>query len=693
MPQGLPQVKTASVSMRGGIDLSTPHDSIQPGFMLEARNFKALVTGGYQTINGYERTCGGPTLDSNPWYALTLSNTTSFTIGTALTDATSGATGYIVAKDDTLKQLCIVNLTGSFGIGNSITAHSGVTVVAKESQNGAGTSALNRAWQLASNNYFRNLLSPVPGTGNVLGVWVYKTNYYAFRSNGTNVIMYVGNGTSWTAVTFYSLLKFNTGVGAVGDLAEGVVITGGTSGATGTIKRIVKYSGSWGTDAAGYMVVQISSGAFINAEAIKKAGVTKATTNGASSAITLTAGANKFQFVNYNFYASTDTFRMYGCDGVNPAFEFDGTIFTPIILPTLPNAPFDNKPLYIEAHKNYLWLAFRKGSLQSSVLGEPLNFSGFLGAAEYGLGSEIKGMRSVLDNALIISTERQISAMYGSTTADFTLKVLSADTSGIDNTCAVSVRPYMMTKKGIIRLDPTQAFGDFQSGTVSRLIWPLVNDLISTKAVVGAGISRINNQYRIYLNDGTGIILTQDALYADNSLPQFTTFSYYHIPVCISSVNVDDYTEVMLFGDKDGYVYREDTGNNCDGQPMVYALRTPFLHLGSPSIIKRYKRIEINSKGTNGSAIRFSYELAYGNTNRESSTPVNLEVKGAGGYWGAGRWAQMSWSSPIIDQQILSLTGNGQNISFLFYGNSDQSEPFTLNSVTVHYLPNRINRG
>lgn len=689
----LPNIRPVNIIMGGGLDLVSPHSSIKPGMVTEALNFDATVTGGYKRILGYERTDGGVTLAEKPWYALSLSSVTGVTVGATLTDAASGATGYVVAIDTANKQVCLTALTGTFGIGHTLIGLPTITIVSAVVQSGVRDATLVNTWQLASNNYYRALINPVPGTGNVLGVWVYKNIYYAFRKNGTYVKMYKANGSGWTEVAFYRILKFKTGVLAEGDIVEGDTIIGGTSGAIATVKRFIKNDGVYGTTASGYMVVQVTSGSFINAEAIKKGGVTKATTDGADYAITFTYGDNKFQFISHNFKATSTYDRMYGCDGVNPAFEFDGTVLTPILMPGLVGAPISNSPKYIEAHKNYLWLAFQYGSLQSSVLGEPLVWSGFLGAAEYGMGSEIKGMKSVMDNALIVATEEGINAFYGNTTDDFTLKNIASNTGCIDGTMAISIRPYVLSKKGIIRVDPTLSFGNFEAGTLSRAIAPHIINAIENKTIVSAGISRLNNHYKIYFSDGTGIIMTQDALTADKSMPNFTLFQYAHAPTCVGSINIGDTTEILLFGDKYGYVYRENTGNNCDGQDMEYALRTAFMHLNSPFSRKSFKHVETDIDANGGSDIRFSYELSYGQLHTDRSLSTDIVAYGSGGYWGVANWSEFSWSSAIVDQQIFSVTGTGHNISILFYGNSNITNSFTINTLGIHYIPRRLNRG
>lgn len=689
----MPGVKTTHIALGGGLDLASTQSAIKPGMVVEALNFDASVTGGYKRIAGYERTDGGVTLKEKPWYALFVSSVTGIAIGDTITDNSSGATGNVVAIDSDNKQLCLTAVSGTFGIGHTLTGLPSITITSVAVLSGVKKASLLTAWQLASDNYYRNLISPVPGSGSVLGTWYYKGIVYAFRKNGTYVKMYKASGSGWSEVTLYRILKFNTGVLLEGEIAEGDTLTGGTSGATAVVKRFIKNDGIYGSTASGYMVVQVTSGAFINAEAIKKAGVTKATTNGADYAITFTSGANKFQFISYNFRATSLYECTYGCDGVNPAFEFDGTILTPILLPDLENAPTSNAPKYIEAHKNYLWLAFQYGDLQASVLGEPLIYNGFLSAAEYGMGSEIKGMKSVMDNALIVATENGINAFYGNTSADFTLKNIASNTGCIDATMAIAIRPYILSKKGIIRVDPSLSFGNFETGTLSRAIAPHIIHAIANKTVISAGISRLNNQYKIYFSDGSGIIMTQDAMTADQSLPNFTTFQYAHAPTCVGSINIGDTSEVLLFGDKDGYVYRENTGNNCDGQKMEYALRLPFLHLGSPFVRKSFKHVEMDMDAAGGSDVRFSYELSYGQPHTERGHSNALTLLGSGGYWDVNNWGEFYWSSAIVEQQILSVTGTGHNISILFYGNSDSTDSFMINTLGIHYLPRRLNRG
>jgi hypothetical protein len=413
----------------------------------------------------------------------------------------------------------------------------------------------------------------------------------------------------------------------------------------------------------------------------------------ASYAIELITGSNKFRFINYNFMASTDTFYMYGCDGVNPAFEFDGSTITPILMPTLPDAPFNNAPKSITAHNGYLWLAFAKGSLQKSVIGEPLIWSGFLGAAEFGLGYEITDIVSILDTALMVATEKHIYVMAGKTELDFTLTLLSDNTSCLPNTAKVSVRPLLTTSKGIIRIDPSQNYGNFTSNSLSRMVQPLLDSWLSTKTLIGATISRTKNQYRLYFSDGTGIALTQDALYVDQKLPAFSTFKYGKTISCIASVDDDSSAEISLFGDSSGFVYREFTGITFDGAAIPALMVTPFLSLGSKVARKAFKKIGFDISNSSPGDIQLSYCLSDGQAHTSKQPYDSVTTATPAQAWSETSWAGETVTIPIVDEKIISVDGTGHNIAVAISSNSTAMQPFLLSSFIFHFLPRRANRG
>lgn len=688
MRGNLPAVKNKTIMLGGGLDLESPQIAIKEGFAFEADNFEPNLMGGYRKMLGYERLDGRPSPSEQIYYTMSVDDSTLESIDTNITGSLSGATARIVIKDDNLNLLGVTNLVGSFVVDDILLGGSEVTV--PQSASNYPDPDIDAVWELAAQDYYRGLIQPVTGTGSILGVWHYSGTNYAFRSNGSIVKMYESTASGWSEVTLFELMTWDTGVLAEGDVQVGDTLDGATSGAAGTVKSFVKVSGSYASDAVGYMVIETTSGTFQSGEAIQKAAVTKFTSTSTADQIEFALGVNDFRFVNHNFKGSLDTYSMYGCDGTNRAFEFDGTILTPIVTGMVIDTPTS-----IEVHKNHLFLAFDGGSLQHSAPAEPLVFNPILGAAELGLGNEISGLESVGGDTLLISTVRSISGLYGTSVANWQLQLISIDSGDAGDTLDVIGAPMMVTNRGVVRIDASDVYGNFESSTVSRLINPLLTGWLGFKTLVGTTILRDKNQYRIYFSDGSGVVLTHDALYgAGGSLPQFTTFTRTVNPSCLCSVATVNSTEVVLMGAEDGYVYQEDRGYSFDGAAMEYALRLPFHHLGSPSVRKAFKWVDVEIDAERNADLRLSYELSDGNSHTQVSPLDDYVISGGSrAYWNEGNWDQFSWNDDIITKSLTSMSGTGHNVSLLFYGNNALSAPFTINSVTYQYIPRRLNRG
>ena len=125
-------------------------------------------------------------------------------------------------------------------------------------------------------------------------------------------------------------------------------------------------------------------GSFQNGESVKLgsgAGAVQFTAASASSAITLLPGG-RLETVEASIIGNTTLPRIYGADGVNPAWEFDGTSLVPIH-----TGMTTDTPKHIAAHKDRLWLS-HGASLQYSGLADPYAWTLVLGAGEINAGGK-----------------------------------------------------------------------------------------------------------------------------------------------------------------------------------------------------------------------------------------------------------------------------------------------------------------
>lgn len=677
----LPQKKVSTTNLKGGIDLASTLLNINPGAAIGLVNFEPELEGGYRRINGYERTDGRAAPSDAVYYTVEVANASGVAVGATLTGATSGATSRVVIKDG--NTLGVTALTGSYTLGE---VANGTTITAVELQGGQDDIDTDALWQYEAEEYYRDLIGAVPGSGNALYGFRFGADEYAFRLNSGSVKLYKSSTSGWSEVTFFKILFFDAGVLAEGDIIEGTTITGATSAATGTVKRFIKNAGLYGSTASGYMIVD-TAGTFTDNENIQVAGITKCVADGASAAITLTSGANKFQHIAHNFYGSVATKRIYGCDGVNPAWEFDGTVFCPIYF-TDKTAAW-NKPTFIDAHRTYLALQFVTGQMALSSPGEPLIFSGLLGATEFGLGDAPSGIMSRSGDVLAIYTRGRTFGLYGTNSSDFVLRLISESFGAIPYTVQKIGTVYALDSKGIAPLERVEAYGDFESATVSRLVRPILERY--KNRVVGSCAVKARNQYRLFFDDGTVLVMGDDQ-YLGESIPAFSTLQLSHIPTFVSASEDDEGNEVILFGDKDGFIYQMEKGYNFDGGAIEFFWRSPFAHQGAPSIRKSYRRMYLDLDTERSVSLQLSTEIGFGRPEIATTLEHDIASASLGGYWEVDNWDEFYWDAATSSSEGVSLAGTGNNISVLVYGNSHLIRPFTIQTVEIHYIPRRLRR-
>jgi len=356
----LPKVQYELITLGGGLDLVTPLLSLPPGVARTAVNFECSITGGYTRIAGYERFDGRPSPSDAIYSTLTAAITGSIAAGNTITGATSGATGVVFLVSGST--VAYTKATGTFTAGETINV-GGV---------GQGTvTALGPATPLTSQqsaqylnlaaDVYRADIGAVPGSGPIRGVAYYSGVVYAWRDNagGTALAMYKSSVSGWTAVPYGFEMSFINGTIA---LVDGNTITGQTSGATATIKRVVLESGSWsGNDAAGRLIFASVTGTFQAGENLRIGSTTHAHAGGAQTAITALPNG-RVETVVANFGGNVNTTRLYGCDGVNRAFEFD---FVQQVYVPISTGMADDRPNHIAFHKSHLFLSFGSSRARS----------------------------------------------------------------------------------------------------------------------------------------------------------------------------------------------------------------------------------------------------------------------------------------------------------------------------------------
>ena len=705
MAANLPQVKTEVFGLNGGLDLVSPALALKPGNLISATNWEPDIAGGYRRMYGIERLDGRTSPSAADYYLFSCTITSTINVGDTVTGGTSAKTAVVLRVNGTT-ELVVTKVSGAFTDGEALKV-GGVTkatlaAAASTAINGAATPALHATYKnIAADSYRADIAKPT-GSGPIRGVWYYNGSIYCFRDNAgaTACGMWKATTAGWTAVALGTEVQFTTG--AVATPVEGATLTQG--GVTATVRRVMTRTGTWGGTAVGTLIISGLAGGNFAAGAATLTGGATCTLVGIQTAITLSPGG-RYEFVNTNFAGTTDTFRMYGCDGVNYMFEFDGTYYCPIRTGIATDAP-----KYIASWKNMLVCAV-KSSVQVSGIGQPFSWTALTGAAELATGDTVTGLLPQIGNAtsgaMAIYTggnTNRTYILYGNSSADFKLVLQSPDAGAQPYTCQNIGFGYALDTKGVVSLGTTINFGNFIMATLTRAIQPIID--AKRGLAVASCIVRSTNQYRVFFSDGTGVIVYMQGgnvqtasgstttgdnvgaiVYFDNTALGASTY----FNTVVSYVDTSG-LEHILAGGSDGMVYEVDKGTSHDGAAILAYMFLAFNSSNSPRNIKRYRRVVLQATCKNTADVTIGYELDYGSSETMSGYRGVQTLIGNGSYWDILTWDQFVFDAPYVNEYTIDTPGNGKNIGMMIYGNTDENEPYTVHSAINHFIPGRLAR-
>ncbi|MES3041801.1 MAG: hypothetical protein V4730_11720 [Pseudomonadota bacterium] len=676
----IPDVISKFFAFNGGLDYVTSPVEMPPGVLRAGSNVEIAINGRYSRLAGYER-YSGKTRPSTATYAiLTCTITGSVSLGDVLTDNAGTSYGTVIALPS--GQAVLTLITGTFSTGNIKVGATVVgTCVGAQSVAAASTPALNATYNNLAADIYRALIAVVPGSGNILGVKQYNGSVYAFRNNagGTAAVMHVNSASGWTAVALGREVSFTSG--GTYEIVAGNTIAGATSGATAVITKVILTSGTWAAGtAAGRLFFASQTGTFQAENLDVGASLNVATIAGNSSAITLLPGG-RYEFDIHNFGGGTGTKKMYGADGVNKGFEFDGTTFVQIT-----TGMTTDTPKFVKQHKNHLFFSF-SGSAQHSGIGTPYTFTIISGAGELACGDTIAGFIELAGTqagaAMGIKTRNRTLVLYGNDSGDWNLVSYSEESGALPYTMQFITQGVSLDDQGITLLATTQNYGNFQSSVVSDKITPSLNDLIDS--AISSCIVRQKNQYRVFFSGGDAFYMT----FAGNKILGITKASLPNPVLCISSDEGASGKEEIYFGSSDGYVYQMDIGTSFDGAAITWTAELAYNHFGSPRQLKQFRKAVTEVTGGSYSEFYLSYSLGYGSTEYDSAPTSTNTTNLAATNWDTGTWDALFWDGRALAPAESDLTGTAENISLIYSGSSDEYEAFTLNSAIVHFTPRR----
>jgi hypothetical protein len=593
-----------------------------------------------------------------------------------------------------------------FSLSVGVARHTAAFTLANgaASLNSGSTDAITDAGRRAA-------IRKVPGTGPVRGDQVYAGALWAFRDQADgSAAMFKATAGGWVQQTFGYTLDFNLGITA---FLEGETVTGASSGATGVVQRVTLSSAAgWTGTAAGFLVLSGVTGTFTAAETITStSGSAKAVA--AQVAVALSPGG-VYEFVTHNFYGAAKASRLYFVNGVSTGFEWDGTVLAPLrtgidtgstfgylLTPGGPpdrvltpggdriivNSTAVDNPAYIGEFRNHLFLGYAVGAIVFSGPGVPLDYRTIAGAGTFAFGDAMTGI-VVAATALVILGRGLIEYVAGNNVDDFQ-KLTVTDSAGavLRSPKVFGESPLYLDDGGLRKLSSSAAYGDFKTGTVTQLLEPLFRQkrlagIVPNTALVVTG----KDQYRLYWNDGSGVVL-----YMGRKYPETLPFK---LPATFFSSCVGELDPGMgdrLFaGGTDGYVYELDRGTSFDGALIDAYLRLAFDNLGSPTQNKVFHKYtgDVLCADPITVGVKFDIDYARGLAGAQSS-----EAASAGQpIISTDAYASINWAQPVQGELTHYLYGFGRNIAVTLVTSSSTARQHTFPASTINFSPRGLVR-
>ncbi|KAF0813572.1 hypothetical protein IGB42_01923 [Andreprevotia sp. IGB-42] len=516
------------------------------------------------------------------------------------------------------------------------------------------------------------LPAAVPGSGPIRGVMYLAGTLYAVRDNlaGTAAIIHKASAIGWQPVTMSPAMGFNNGISKV---AVGVTVTGGTSGATALVARVLVNGGDWsGTPgkAVGSLVLGNVTGTWQVGEAIKIGATACANVTSLPVAPVLQAGGT-YRTTNYNFGGAAGNVRIYGCDGINPAFEFDGVVFAQIRT----GMPAD-RPYLIAAHRNYLFLGFAGGSVQYSGLGDPLTFLAKVGAGELALGDEVTNLVSYRGEVMVMTCRDRVALLYGSSPQDFAIKLASqAAGATVQSAREVSGQLYYLSGDGLTTLQATQDYGDFNSALLSRKVQPMLD----ASAARYAFVCREKGQLRLVMADG---VIWSFTVMPDGTLAAMRG-RYPQMLNCADSWRDPAGREVIYGGFADGKVCRLDSGSSFDGGGITAVLRLGF---AIPQVGRRFRLHRLVLQMLRGSPASFIARMDF-DLARGTPSDYLMSALGAGGVYDQAQFDNVRYDGGFYAEVATNLTGVGESCDLIIVQQSAVSPSWGVAAINLFVTP------
>jgi len=334
--------------------------------------------------------------------------------------------------------------------------------------------------------------------------------------------------------------------------------------------------------------------------------IVRATTDGVGT-------VNKIRFTKFNFgssltgVAGASTNLIVFVDGVNHAIITDG-VHWDLLKSTgngTPHTPGGaavlNKPSLVDNFENHLFLGGDRTAesvVAHSAPNNAINFNVNDGAGQLSAGFDVVQFKPFRDN-LFVFGENAIKKASPDATSGFVLDNVTANVGCIarDSVVEIGGDLVFLSPDGFRPVAGTSRIGDVEIESISKNIQQLLTDLPITYDLdnLNAVVLRSKSQVRYFIGDDSRTVDASVGIIGGlRSADQRLGWEFGELlgirASCCDSAYVSG-VELVLHGDYDGKVYKQESGKSFNGADIVAIYTTPYFDFGDTETRKVFRKV------------------------------------------------------------------------------------------------------
>jgi hypothetical protein len=250
-----------------------------------------------------------------------------------------------------------------------------------------------------------------------------------------------------------------------------------------------------------------------------------------------------------------------------------------------------------------------------------------------------------------------------------------------------------LSQDGFRPISGTNRIGDVQLEVVSKKIQRLVTEEIVSNDMseVCSVLVRSKSQARFFLSSPTkDTVATFGILgclrdYPDGSIAWEWSRLKGISAACAASKYIGA-SEYILHGDYDGNVFRQESGNDFNGNPIEAVYSTPFLDFGDAGVRKTMRKIRlfVRPEGTMQINAKLVYDWQEPTKLNPDTYAIESDLTVGGSTYGTAIYGTATYSGGTTPVLISNVEGSGFSVQ-IKYSTVDTNPSYTIQGTLFEF--------